>query len=138
MNATLQTEFSIYLADRPGELAGVLEAAAAAGVEITSVSVVDQNKRGLLRVLGEPEDSLRRVFERMVETGAGPVLETPVLVFAVEGRAGLIREVAAKLALSGVNVQYAYGAPRLNGTPGRYVLRVTDIPRARDVIDAIA
>jgi hypothetical protein len=137
MNATLQTEFSIYLADRPGELAGVLLAAAEAGVDITSVTVVDQNKRGLLRVLGEPEESLRRVFERMVETGAGPVVETPVLVVAVEDRTGLIREIASRLALSGVNVQYAYGAPRFNGTPGRYVLRVSDITRAREVIESI-
>lgn len=136
MQTRVQTEFSVYLADRPGELAGVLEAAAAAGVEITGVAVSDHNMRGLVRILGEPEDRLRHVFEAMVETGAGPVVETPVLVVSLGDRPGLIREIAGRLALAKVNVQYAYSAPAVNGTPARYVLRVSHMDQAREALAA--
>ncbi len=137
MQAQIKTEFSVYLADRPGELAGVLEAAAAAGVEIMGLVVTESAHRGLVRVLGEPEEALRHVFEAMVETGAGPVVETPVLVVPIQDRPGLIREISAKLALARVNLQYAYCAPAVNGSPSRYVLRVSNAEQARQAIEGI-
>ncbi|MBX3364790.1 MAG: hypothetical protein KF866_08505 [Phycisphaeraceae bacterium] len=138
MDAQVKTEFSIYLADRPGELAGVLEAAAAAGVEVWGLVVTESAHRGLVRVLGDPEDALRHVFEAMVETGAGPVVETPVLVVPIGDRPGLIREIAARLGISRINVQYAYCAPAVNGSPSRYVLRVSNAEQARQAIEGIA
>lgn len=137
MQVDTQTEFSIYLMHRPGELAGVLGAAAEAGVQIDAVTVTDQNNRGLVRVLGSPEEQLRAVFESLVEAGAGPVVETPVLVVPVESRPTVLHDIAANLAVAGINVQYAYAAAAINGTPSRCILRVSDIDQARATIDAM-
>ncbi len=63
MIARRLTEFTIYLAQRPGELAGLLEAIDAAGVDVAGLSVTEYNERGLVRLVGEPEESLRRVME---------------------------------------------------------------------------
>ncbi len=138
MDATTRTEFSIYLAHRPGELAGVLEALDAAGAEAQAVCVVDQNNRGLVRILGEPEQRIREVFESLVEAGAGPVVESPVLVVSAENRPGVVRDVAAQLALAGVNVQYAYAAPSVNGKGGRCIFRVSDLDRAVQTLSSMA
>lgn len=138
MDATTQTEFSIYLAHRPGELAGVLEALDAAGVDVQAVCVVDQDERGLVRLLAQPEERVREVFESLVVSGAGPVFESQVLVVSADGRPGVVRDVAAQLALAGVNVRYAYGAPASKTAPGRCVFRVSNLEEALRVVRAIA
>ncbi len=138
MDATTRTEFSIYLAHRPGELAGVLEALDAAGAEAYAVCVVDQNNRGLVRLLAEPEARVRKVFESLVEAGAGPAIESQVLVVSADNRPGLVRDVAAQLALAGVNVQYAYAAPSLNGEAGRCIFRVSNLDQAVQTLSSMA
>lgn len=138
MDAQTQTEFSIYLDQRPGELAGVLEALDAAGVEVRAVSVTDQNNRGLVRILAHPEERVREVFESLVEAGAGPAIESQVLVVSADNRPSAVRDVAAQLALGGVNVRYAYGAPGVNGSAGGCIFRVSDLERAVEIVRGIA
>lgn len=138
MDARTQTEFSIYLDQRPGELAGVLEALDAAGAEVRAVSVTDQSNRGLVRIIAQPEDRVREVFESLVEAGAGPAIESQVLVVNADNRPGAVRDVAAQLALAGVNVRYAYGAPGINGSAGACIFRVSDLERAIDIVHGIA
>ncbi len=134
MEVTRVKEFSVYLADRPGELAGVLEALAAAGVTVTAMSVVEQNGHGVVRILGEPEEAVRRVCEAVAETGAGPVAETEVLAVGMGANPGVFRGVAVRLADAKVNVKYAYQSPAHNGTGARCILRVDEPDRAEAII----
>jgi len=127
----------MYLADRPGELAGVLEAAKAAGVEIDALAVGHNHNRGQVRLVGSPEPQLRSVLESLVETGAGPVVEAEVLIVPVGPHAGLIREIAAKLALQGVNIQHAHAASQDSGGTS-YILRVSDLDMAEEVLADLA
>jgi hypothetical protein len=80
------TEFSIYLDQRPGELAGVLDALAAAGVDLLALSVTEHNGRGLIRVLGEPIEQLRAVCESLIDSGVGPVVESGACRWALKRR----------------------------------------------------
>lgn len=137
MEVSRVREFSVYLTDRPGELAGVLEALAAAGAVVTALSVVEQNGKGLVRLLGEPEASVRRVCEGVADTGAGPVTETDVLAVGLGQNPGVFREVAVRLAAAGVNVRYAYQSPSHNGTPARCILRVDDADKAEGIIRGV-
>lgn len=135
MDVSRVKEFSVYLADRPGELAGILEALAAAGATVTALSVVEwQNQRGLVRLLGEPEETIRRVCEGVAETGAGPVSESDVLAISLGDNPGIIRTIAVRLADGKVNVRYAYEGPAHNGTPARCILRVDEAERAEAII----
>lgn len=134
MEVTRVKEFSVYLTDRPGELAGILEALAAAGAAVMALSVVEQNGKGLVRLLGEPEEAVRRVCEGVTDTGAGPVAETEVLVVCLGDNPGIFREVAVRLADAEVNVRYAYQSPARNGTEARCILRVDDPEKAEAVL----
>lgn len=111
MNYLQLTEFSIYLQQRPGELAGLLDAAVAAGVEIYSISTTEQIDRGCARILGYPEDALRAVCESMVDAGVGPVVEAPVVAVSIEDRPGVVRDLAVLMADNRVNVRYCYFVP---------------------------
>ncbi len=111
MNCIQLTEFSIYLQQRPGELAGLLDAAKAGGVEIISISTTEHLDRGCVRLLGYPEDALRHVCESMVDAGVGPVVEAPVVGVSIEGRLGIIRDLVVLMADNRVNVRYCYFVP---------------------------
>jgi len=111
MNPIELTEFSIYLQQRPGELAGLLDAALAAGVEMISISTTEHLDRGCVRLLGHPEAALRGVCESMVDAGVGPVVESPVVGVSVEDRPGVVRDLAVLMSDHRINVRYCYFVP---------------------------
>lgn len=111
MNYIQLTEFSIYLHQRPGELAGLLDAALAAGVEIISISTTEHLDRGCVRLLGYPEAALRSVCESMVDAGVGPVVEAPIIGVSVEDRPGVVRDLAVLMTDNRINVRYCYFVP---------------------------
>lgn len=134
MQVTRSREFSVYLQDRPGELAGVLEAIEAAGIQTTGISVSEINGRGLVRLLGTSEEGLRTVCEQLCDAGAGPVAEADVLVAELNGHPSGFREIAVHLAASGINIRYAYHSLPQNGSSGRCVIRVDEMDRAEKAI----
>ncbi len=137
MNVTRAREFSVYLQDRPGELAGVLEAHAAAGAQLAGTSVSEVNGRGLVRLIGHPESSLRKVCEQLCDAGAGPVAEADVVVAHLEGRPNGFMEIAIHLAAAGLNVRYAYFGAQSSGSPSTVVIRVDDVDAAEAAIRAL-
>jgi len=137
MNTSRLTEFSIYLDQRPGELAGLLEACRAAGVDVESIVTSEHNERGVVRVLGTPVDKLRNVCEHLVESGVGPVVEAEVIAMAVEHRPGAIRDIAVAMADNRINVRYCYLAPAAGPVPARVVMRFDDSEAALKVIESL-
>ncbi len=111
MNPIELTEFSIYLHQRPGELAGLLDAAKAGGVEIISISTTEHLDRGCVRLLGYPEAALRHICESMVDAGVGPVVEAPVVGVSIEDRPGIVRDLVVLMADNRINVRYCYFVP---------------------------
>ena len=111
MNYIQLTEFSIYLHQRPGELAGLLDAAKAGGVEILSISTTEHLDRGCVWLLGHPESALRQICESMVDAGVGPVVESPVVGISIEDRPGVVRDLVVLMADNRLNVRYCYFVP---------------------------
>jgi len=135
MRPTLMTEFSVYLDQRPGELAGLLGAFEHAGVDLAAVCVAEHSPRGLVRVVPESAAAARAVLEPLVETGVGPVVETPVVVIQTQHRPRALLEVSMLLADNRVNIERVYAAQGVDGRPGRAVLAVVDPDAALEVID---
>jgi hypothetical protein len=136
MNYIQLTEFSIYLQQRPGELAGLLDAAFAAGVEIISISTTEHLDRGCARLLGHPEEALRHVCESMVESGVGPVVEAPVIGINVEDRPGVVRDLTVLMADNRINVRYCYFVPASKvSTHTLCVFRFDEHEKALEIIE---
>ena len=129
------TEFSVYLAQRPGELVGLLDATAQAGVEVIALATTDYRDKGLVRLIGTPEESLRNACERLAESGVGPIVETPVLAVEMETRPNAVRDLAVLMADSRINVRYTYLAPAINGSPARAIFCVDDFDGAITAIE---
>jgi hypothetical protein len=130
------SEFSVYLQQRPGELAGVLDAAKAAGVQISSISTTEYQDRGCVRLLGTPEQSLRSMCESLVDAGVGPIVEAPVIGVSVENRPGMIRDLTVLMADNRINIRYCYMIPSAEGLDGSVcVFRFDEHDQAMDVID---
>lgn len=141
MDPVSLTEFSVYLDQRPGELAGLLGAARASGVEIISISTTEHMERGCVRIIGEPVDTLRRVCESLVESGVGPVVEAPVVAITIDNRPGAVRDIAVMMSDNRINIRYVYLMPAngVNGGNGngghvRCVFRFDDLDKALKVI----
>lgn len=131
------TEFSIYVDDRPGELAGVLEACSAAGIDMASLSVTTNAGKGVIRLLGEPTEGIRSALESLVDSGHGPLTEADVLAVSLQNRPNAFRDAAACFAPLGVNILYAYLAPAHNEAAARCILRVDDLERAQEAIASL-
>lgn len=137
MQSERLTEFSIYVAQRPGELAGLLEASAAAGITIHGLCVTEYKDKGLVRLIAEPEEAMRHVCESMVESGVGPVVESTVITFDIENRPGALRDVAVGLADARINIQYVYFTSPSPGRSSRAVMRVDDLNKGVEAINAL-
>ncbi|MFK7760101.1 MAG: hypothetical protein AB8C13_09145 [Phycisphaerales bacterium] len=129
------SEFSVYLQQRPGELAGVLDAAKAAGVQIISISTTEHQERGCVRLIGTPEAALRQTCESLSDAGLGPVVESPVVGVGIENRPGVIRDLSVLMADNRLNIRYCYLVPQAAGIEGALcVLRFDEHERAMELI----
>lgn len=137
MKPTRLTEFSVYLDQRPGEFAGLLDAAVAAGVEVLAVSVSEHNGKGLVRVIGSPVELLRSVCESFIESGVGPIVESEVLSVSIHNRPAAIRDLATAMADHRINLRYAYLMPGSGDRPPSCVFRVDDLDDVVTTIDSM-
>lgn len=131
------TEFSIYLDQRPGELAGLLGILRAAGVTVHALAVSEHNGRGLARLLGEPIPEFRRVAESLADRGIGPVVEAQVLGVNIDERPSVLIDLTTALADHAINLRYAYTAPARGGSPARLIFRVDDLDAVMSKLMAI-
>ena len=136
MQRLILNEFSVYLQQRPGELAGVLDAAKAAGVTVFSVSTTEYQDRGCVRLLGTPETALRQMCESLVDAGIGPVVEAPVVAVGVEGKPAAIRDLSVMMADNRINIRYCYLIPTVDGIGGPVcIFRFDEHDEALTLID---
>ena len=137
MKPTRLTEFSVYLDQRPGEFAGLLGAAVAAGVDVLAVSVAEHNGKGLVRIVAEPVEAMRSVCESFIDSGVGPIVESEVLAVSIENRPAAIRDLATAMADHRINLRYAYLMPSGEGRPTSCVFRVDDLEDSMAAIESI-
>lgn len=131
------TEFSIYLDQRPGELAGILHALGSAGVTIDGLAISEHQGRGLVRLVGSPLDEIRRFGEALTDRGLGPFVESEVLAADIDTRPSLFRDLATALADEGFNVRYGYYLRAPDGGGTRCVLRVDELDHAIQKIEGM-
>ena len=97
-------EFSVTLANKPGQLATLAGQLADAGVHIESLAAIGANGETLVRFMPDDADAARRVL-----TGAGVVFEErPILDTFLPDEPGALAAVAKRLADAGVNIDSIY------------------------------
>jgi len=132
---TVETQFSVFLANKPGVLTQVCSQLAAAKVNILALSMMDSSEHGVMRFISDDAARTRRALKKLNL----PTTETDVISVDLPNRPGALADVCDRLSNNHVNVNYAYctggnGAGR-NGKTS-VVLKVGDTKKAQKVLDS--
>ena len=124
-------QLALFLENRPGTLARVCDALAAAKINIYAISTSDTVDHSVVRmVVSDPVKALF-IFE-----GHGTlVVEDDVLVITGDNKPGSLAGLAHKLSKAKINIEYAYCATPPDAKRGLLILRVSDAKKALKVLN---
>jgi hypothetical protein len=123
-------QISIFLENRSGELADVVDVLARTGIDVKAVTLADMADFGILRVIVEDAERARAVLKEAGFT----VDKTRVIAVEVPDRPGGLADALRALRGRGINVEYMYSAARKNGERAIIVFRVDEVGKAIDAL----
>ena len=121
-----QTQFSVFLVNKPGVLAQVTGALAKAKVNVVAMTLVDSQEHGVLRLVAEDPKAARETLAQLNL----PMTETEVLRLEMSNRPGALADIATLLGENHININYAYCT---SGAPGGHttgIFKVADPKKA--------
>lgn len=124
------TQFSVFLVNKPGILARVCQKLAEDKVNLLALSMMDSTEHGVLRLVVEEPKKVRRSLAALDV----PTTETQVLVATLSNRPGALADVVERLSASHINVNYAYCTGGAPGGKSLGVFRVSDLSKAVNVL----
>jgi len=127
----LDTQFSIFMVNKPGVLARILKEIAEAKINIVALTMTDSYEHGVMRLVGDGADRVRAVLKRLNLQFS----ETEVLCVNLPNHAGALATVTGKLADAHINISYAYCTAGARGGRTTGVLKVADVAKAMKVLE---
>ena len=119
-------QISIFLENKPGQLAGSCHALAQAGINIATLSLAEASEFGIVRMI--VDDHVKGVD---VLTKAGfAVRETDVVMVTVPDRPGGMAELMEKFDRVGVDIEYSYAYALGQGEKAVLVFKFSDNAKA--------
>ena len=98
------TQFSVFLANKPGVLCRIVQQLAENKINIVAMSMMDATEHGVLRLVAENPNDTRETLSALDM----PKTETTVLVAPLPNRPGALADVVERLDQGHVQVHYAY------------------------------
>lgn len=123
-------QISIFLENRSGGLADVIDVLAKHEMDIKALALADMADFGILRLIVDDPDRTRTVLKEAGFT----VDKTRVAAVEVPDRPGGLRDTLHALRGSGINVEYMYSAARRSGERAIIIFRVDELGRALDAL----
>lgn len=130
METRTDTQFSVFLVNKPGVLAQVTKALADGKVNIVAMTLVDSQEHGVLRVVSDDPPRARAVLRKLNL----PMTETEVLCLDLSNRPGALADVATVLGQNHVNINYAYCTSGAPGGRTTGIFKVADVKKAQHVL----
>lgn len=125
-----ETQFSVFLANKPGVLAQVCRQLADDKVNIVAICLMDSTEHGVLRMVTEHADKARKSIGSLNL----PVSENRVIILTLPNRPGALSDVVERLAAGKVSVNYAYVTTGAPGGKTVGVLSVSDPNKASKLL----
>jgi hypothetical protein len=122
-------QISIFLENKSGRLAEVLNILGKNNIDLIAISISDTTDFGILRlIVNKPEEA-----EKVLQESGCTVNSTEVLAVSVEDKPGSLAEVLAVLARESIDIEYLYAVGK--DTRGAVVIvRVNDLDRAIKIL----
>ncbi|WP_295447923.1 amino acid-binding protein [uncultured Thiodictyon sp.] len=125
-------QLSLFLENRPGRLGAPLEAIAAAGINLMTLSLADTAQFGILRLIVREWEQARQVLE-----DAGWVVNlTEVVAVDLLDRPGGLAQALKVLESAGLNIEYLYAFSLRRGDKAILIFRFDDPDQAITVLKA--
>ena len=122
----IDTQFSIFMVNKPGVLSLALNELAKEKVNIIAIAMMDSVEHGVMRVIGGSHQKIRDVLDRLNM----PYRETDVLCVMLSNKSGALAEVTEKLSKAHINISYAYCTAGARGGKTTGILKVADVNKA--------
>ncbi|HEY3412649.1 MAG TPA: ACT domain-containing protein [Armatimonadota bacterium] len=124
---TIVKQVTVFLTDKPGQLANAQAALADAGINIRALSSIPlASDHGTAHFVVDDAPGAEKA---LAPVGLA-VRTTDVLLVQMPDRPRALLEVTQRLANAGVNIQYVYGTVTAPGFPSPAVFKVSDIEAA--------
>jgi len=132
MKYAVQRQLSIAIENQPGRLAAVGRALAAESINIRDLSVVDNVEQGMIRLITSDAARCKVVLSKL----GLYVVEADVLEVILTDTPGKLAVLSQALADAQINIDYAYGSEDRSQEHIRIILKVSNLAKACQVIDA--
>lgn len=116
-------QFAVFLENRPGMLARLCQALAAAQVNILALSILDTVDHAIVRMVVDKPKEAEPVLARLHQM----IQRHDVVILEVANRVGELGRIAERLAEAGINLEYAYCTAPSGHSEGSLVLRTNDL-----------
>ena len=126
----IDTQFSIFMVNKPGVLAQVLNEFASARINIIAITMMDSVEHGVMRIVGGSREKIRKVLAKLNM----PHNETDVLCVTLPNTSGALADITQKLAQAHINISYAYCTAGARGGRTTGILKVADVKKAMKVL----
>ena len=127
----IETQFSVFMVNKPGVLGQVLTELAEAKINIIALTMMDSVEHGVMRLVGASSSKIREVLTKLNMA----FNETDVLCVTLSNKAGAFADVTCKLAKAHVNISYAYCIAGAKGGRTTSVLKVADVEKAMKILE---
>ena len=124
------TQFSVFLANKPGVLGRVVQRLADDKINIAAMSMMDATEHGVLRLVAENPDEIRGTLGELDL----PRTETTVLTATLPNRPGALADVIERLDQEHVQVHYAYCTSGTRNGRSLGVFKVSNVNKAMQVL----
>ena len=123
------TQLSVFLENKPGQLAAAVKLISEGGVNIRALSLADTRDFGILRlIVSDNEKAKALLMEKSIVT------ETPVIAVKMEDEAGALNKILQALQEERINVEYLYAFTGAAAYSAYTILRVDDAAPAELVL----
>lgn len=129
----IETQFSIFLINKPGVLSQTLGTLAKEKVNIVAMTMMDSVEHGVLRLVSAKAALTRTILQRL----SVPVNETEVICVNLSNQPGALADITAELAQAHININYAYCTAGARGGRTTGILKVADVKKALKVLQQV-
>ena len=124
-------QLSIYVENKPGEMAKVVRAISGAGINIRAMSLADTKDFGVLRLIVSDPDKMKEILSEDTI-----VTTTQVIAVEMDDKEGALYNVLQVLEENSINVEYMYAFTGTVPNKAYVVLRVDDLAEAESILTA--
>jgi len=126
----LINQLSVFVENKPGRLAAVIEALGKNNINMSALSLADTSEYGILRVIVDNPDGAAEVLK-----GIGVVVKvTKVLAISMDDTPGGLSKILDIFLKNEINVDYMYAFVGKTEKKAVMVVKVSDAKKAEEVL----